>query len=275
MMENELSGELSTWDDDFTDPWARSDGAVLQHGFCRNGNLWRPWVPYLGRTCRVLRPDLPGSGRSRDAGPDVVHTTERFVAQTLALLDQRDIERVHYVGEGIGGAIGAAFAGEHPDRVASLTLISEPVTVDPNIQRNHAVGFPTWQEAIATLGTRAWWLKARASANDLTGDAAVDGYIADEVGRTPPHVAVAISRWATTWDLAELLPKVQVPVLFIWAEGAHFVDQAGRDEITALPADGRQRIIPGVASQILTYTHPDAIAPVVADFIRDAAGAAG
>jgi 3-oxoadipate enol-lactonase len=50
--------------DDFTDPWKEAPYIVLQHGFGRSSRFWYPWIPYLTRYYKMLRPDLRGLGRS-------------------------------------------------------------------------------------------------------------------------------------------------------------------------------------------------------------------
>lgn len=258
---------LHVRDDDFTWPEAAGAPALLQHGCARNGDMWRGWVPHLGRSRRVLRPDLPGCGASPDPGRDYAFTQERLVPRYVELLDSLSIERVHWIGEGLGAVLGAMLAGDHPDRLASLTLITMPLRVDEDIQRSHALGYPTWIDAIEALGTRRWWNGARAAANDLTGDPAIDDHIAEEVSRTPTHVTAALSRWATSWTFTDLLPRVTARTLLIWAEGSTFVDQAQRDEITALAPDGRQHVVRGIDTQMFPFTRPELVAPTVADFV--------
>ena len=43
-----LSGDLQMYydDDDFTDPWAKAETVILQHGNAKNGRLW-----YAGSPC--------------------------------------------------------------------------------------------------------------------------------------------------------------------------------------------------------------------------------
>jgi pimeloyl-ACP methyl ester carboxylesterase len=265
---NAAVDELATWDDCFTDPWVQSEVVLLQHGNLRNGRLWRGWVPYFGRRYRVLRPDFPGHGRSPDPGPDAVFSVERFVAAAVALLDRLEIERVHWVGESLGGVVGAALAGAHPDRVSTLTAISVPLRMDER-RKSHAVGYASWEEAVTALGTRRWWLEAQGTAGNLVGDDAVDGYIADEVGRTPPHVAVANARMVASWNVAELIPTVQAPALFIYPERLSTIDRRPDDDIAALAPNGRLHTVPGVETGLFTYTEPDSVAPVVAEFIAE------
>jgi pimeloyl-ACP methyl ester carboxylesterase len=39
--------------------------AVLIHGNAESSIVWYAWMPRMGQEFRVLRPDLPGFGRSR------------------------------------------------------------------------------------------------------------------------------------------------------------------------------------------------------------------
>ena len=50
--------------DDFLWPWDRAVPVVMLHGFARNADFWRRWVPYAAESHRVYRPDLRGFGRS-------------------------------------------------------------------------------------------------------------------------------------------------------------------------------------------------------------------
>lgn len=255
--------------DDFCDPWSSADAVVLQHGFCRTGRLWRGWIPYLARRHRVVRPDLVGCGRADKPPEGYEYSQELIVEQVLQLIDELGIERFHWVGEGAGAVVGAMVAIERPEALLSFTGLSVPGTLAPEIQANHRAGHDSMDSAVAELGIRGWWLAARSSGGDLTGDPSVDGYIADEVALTPPHLALALSRWTLTWSFEALLPQLDVPVFLAWAEQGLFVDADERDRLTGLARDGRQHVVAGVANQLFPYTHVDEIAPVVARFVDD------
>jgi pimeloyl-ACP methyl ester carboxylesterase len=254
-------GEFAAWDDDFTDPWVDSGCVLMQHGFGRNARLWAPWVPYFGRRWRCIRPDLPGCGRTAPPPDGMEYTTEFFVDATCNLLDRLGVGRVHYVADGSSVGIGASLAASKPERVASLTLISAPVAVDSGIRVHHSVGFGSWEEALVELGTREWWVRARSSGSELVGGP-VDTYLADEAGKLEPFAAIALARWASTWDLRDLLPRVKAPTLFVWAEGRV---SAAQEKLAALAPNGHLRKVPGVTSQLMIYTNPDVVAPIVSD----------
>jgi pimeloyl-ACP methyl ester carboxylesterase/SAM-dependent methyltransferase len=73
----------------------------------------------------VIRFDNRDTGRSTSYPPGAPpYTVADLAADAVGLLDSLAVDRAHIVGISMGGAIGQRLAVEHPDRVASLTLIS-------------------------------------------------------------------------------------------------------------------------------------------------------
>lgn len=73
----------------------------------------------------VLRYDNRDTGRSTSypAGSPTYSGLD-LAADALALLDAHDLVNAHIVGISMGGGIAQRLAVEHPDRVATLTLVS-------------------------------------------------------------------------------------------------------------------------------------------------------
>jgi pimeloyl-ACP methyl ester carboxylesterase len=57
--------ELFYRDDWFGAPWRKPEAAVLIHGNDESSIVWFGWVPRMGQEFRLIRPDLPGFGRSK------------------------------------------------------------------------------------------------------------------------------------------------------------------------------------------------------------------
>ena len=73
----------------------------------------------------VLRYDSRDAGRSVTSSPGAPrYTTRDLVDDAVGLLDAFDLVRAHLVGVSSGGAVAQLAALDHPDRVASLTLIA-------------------------------------------------------------------------------------------------------------------------------------------------------
>jgi len=99
---------------------------VLVHGFSVPYYIWDSTAAALSSAgYRVLRYDEYGRGLSDR--PSVDYTTDLYDRQLLQLLDSLHInERIDLAGVSMGGLVTGNFAGRHPDRVRSLTLV-DPV----------------------------------------------------------------------------------------------------------------------------------------------------
>ena len=81
----------------------------------------------------VLRYDHRDTGRSGGYEPGAAPYSLRDLAgDAVGLLDAMGLESAHLVGMSMGGWIGQLVALDHPDRVASLTLISTSPTAGPS-----------------------------------------------------------------------------------------------------------------------------------------------
>lgn len=99
---------------------------LFVHGLGGTSNTWQPQHRALAPRYRLIRPDLPGSGRS----PLVGEPSLRELAAGLArLLDALGVERVALVGHSMGTVVCqylAAAMGARVSRLALLGPIREP-----------------------------------------------------------------------------------------------------------------------------------------------------
>lgn len=94
---------------------------LFLHGYGGDLGNWLFNLDAIAEAAPVIALDLPGHGESTPKLPGTsLASLAGFVA---ALLDRLDVGRVHVVGHSMGGAIGAQLALDHPQRVASLTLV--------------------------------------------------------------------------------------------------------------------------------------------------------
>jgi 4,5:9,10-diseco-3-hydroxy-5,9,17-trioxoandrosta-1(10),2-diene-4-oate hydrolase len=98
---------------------------VLLHGGGPGAAAWSNFgsnLRVLSQTFRTLAVDQPGFGLSDK--PEVEGNYFRFSADALAaLLDTLDIEKVHLVGNSLGGGTAVRFALSYPERVGRLALM--------------------------------------------------------------------------------------------------------------------------------------------------------
>jgi len=105
----------------------RGDAAtvVLLHGGGPGASSWSNFgrnLPVFAKRFRALMMDLPGYGRTA-ARPATGHFFT-IAADTLArLLDSLAIEKVHLIGNSLGGGASLRFALNYPDRAGRLVLM--------------------------------------------------------------------------------------------------------------------------------------------------------
>ena len=98
---------------------------VLLHGGGPGASAWSNFgrnLPVFAGRFRTLMVDQPGFGRSDK--PPVTGNYFTFAAGALAgLLDELGIERVHLVGNSLGGGTAVRFALRYPERAGRLVLM--------------------------------------------------------------------------------------------------------------------------------------------------------
>jgi pimeloyl-ACP methyl ester carboxylesterase/SAM-dependent methyltransferase len=100
---------------------------VLLSGSTSSKDFWRPeFCRRLAEaTGFVIRYDMRDTGQSTSYPPgEPGYTLLDLAADPVALLDHFGIDRAHFVGISMGGAVAQVIGLHHADRVASLTLIA-------------------------------------------------------------------------------------------------------------------------------------------------------
>src|SRR5882672_2738793 len=131
---NEPKEELFYREDWFGEPWRKPEPAMLIHGNDESSVVWYGWIPRMAQEFRLLRPDLPGFGRSKV--PARFEWSLKSLATFVAhVLDKAGVESAHIIGAKTGGAIAMQFAADYPKRTRTLVVASGPFTpVDPKTE---------------------------------------------------------------------------------------------------------------------------------------------
>ncbi|MFE7173902.1 alpha/beta fold hydrolase [Streptomyces sp. NPDC057616] len=177
--------------------------------------VWESHVAALTEEFRVLSFDLPGHGGSPSGVLPTVApgrtTVDDLARLVLDLIDHHRVDRFHYAGISLGGAIGAHLAVHHPHRVDSLALVCSSAhfgTAGPWLQRAALVR----QEGTAALLTAMpdrWFADPRAAAGPLGTALLKDLAAADSSGYAACCDALA------TYDLRSALRRITVPTLVV------------------------------------------------------------
>ena len=175
----------------------------------------------------VIRYDHRDTGRSTSYPPgEPGYTGDDLVADAAALIAALGVDRAHVVGQSAGGALAQVLALEHPERVASLTLVAtSPSGSDPDLPSMSdeasaalaAIAEPDWCDdaAVAEYLTEQW--RATASPSRPFDEKGTRALSARVVARTTNmqsstknfYVAEASARWR------ERLGRLDVPALVV------------------------------------------------------------
>src|SRR5258705_3861329 len=86
--------------------------------------MWEPQMQALTQLFRVVRYDRRGHGKS--GLPPGPYSMERFGRDVLAILDDLNIEKVHWCGLSMGGMVGQWLGANAPERPGQLPLSNTP-----------------------------------------------------------------------------------------------------------------------------------------------------
>ncbi|HSV20907.1 MAG TPA: alpha/beta hydrolase [Casimicrobiaceae bacterium] len=94
---------------------------ILLHGYAQNSHMWRPLMRELGKTHRVIAPDLRGFGDTAKAASGY---DKKTMAQDVhALVHKLGVSRAGVVGHDIGLMVAYAYAAQYPAEVDRIALL--------------------------------------------------------------------------------------------------------------------------------------------------------
>src|SRR5258706_1403349 len=115
-------------EDYFGEPWRKPETAVLIHGNDESSIVWYGWLPRMGQEFRLIRPDLPGFGRSK-VPPRFEWSLKSLATFVAQVMDKAGVPSAHIIGAKTGGAIAMQFAADYPARTRTLSVASGPASV--------------------------------------------------------------------------------------------------------------------------------------------------
>jgi pimeloyl-ACP methyl ester carboxylesterase len=97
--------------------------ALALHGLGGTKGSFLPTVAALAGRFRVIAVDLPGFGDS-DKPIGAAYDPRFFAGAAVDLLDALALDRVHLIGNSLGGRVALEIALRHPSRVRRLALLA-------------------------------------------------------------------------------------------------------------------------------------------------------
>lgn len=207
---------------------------LLVHGFAEDGTIWEVVAARLRSGCRLLIPDLPGSGQS--SLPEEGLSMESLAETLKELLDREGIDRCVLIGHSMGGYITLAFTEQYPERVLAFGFFHSTAYADTEEKKANR------QKSMAFIREHGSALYIRQSIPNLFAPETKErhpGIIEDMIRRysgfQPESLIAYLEAMMRRPDRTSVLEQFPGPTLFIIGE---------KDPVVPLEQSLRQAAIP-------------------------------
>ncbi|HEX4813398.1 MAG TPA: alpha/beta hydrolase [Nonomuraea sp.] len=224
----------------------------------------------------VVRYDLRDTGGSTFTDPDApAYDLRDLVTDAAELMTALDLGATHVAGLGVGGFVAQLLALDHPDRVASLTLISTrpvaPGPVDPDLP-DHAPELmkallgspqPDWTDRDSVIAYMAATVRLMSGSRgfDEADARANAGRIFDRAGRTAK--AQRASQLGTMFAAIDCRPRwrerlgeIAAPTLVVHGDEDPFFPYGNGVALAAEIPGATLLTLPGIGQGVPRTTWP-------------------
>ena len=245
--------------DILTDGPADAPLVLLLHGFAESFHTWREHIEALAAAgYRAVAPSQRGycAGARPDPRDPSNYEFDKLAGDAMDIAARCGAagNRFHLVGHDWGGSIAWGIADKHPERLASLTILSRPHPV----AFNKALMAPDGEQARRSSHHR-WFLEADAVPRLLADDSrwlrerlAANKVPPDAIARHVAHLGnAATMEAALAWYRARgairgPLGTIRVPTLYIWGDADDTVGRAAAEgTVDHVAAPYRFEVLPG------------------------------
>lgn len=252
--------------------------ALLLHGWPEFADCWTEELLALGEAgyhavAVNQRGYAPGA---RPVGVEN-YTIEALVADVVAFADSQGYGRFHLVSHDWGGMVAWAFAGAHPDRLKSLTVLATP---HPSALQAAAKADPDQSQRLDYV--RFFRQPGGAAEASMLADGAARLHAAYG-GRIPEHMVEANVRrltepgaltatlnWyrgATDDEFTIPAGRIAVPTLYLWGSDDEKLRRLAAETTgDYVDADYRLEILEGV-SHWVPEEAPDKVIPLLLEHL--------
>ena len=186
---------------------------VLVHGFLGSSEMWEPQINFFKNYFRVIVPDLPGFGKSKEVKS---HNSIQSIANLLLkCLEEKKIDKFYLLGHSMGGMVVQEMAKKSGNKISKLICYSTGPrgempgrfeTVDQsrdNLKKNGL-------EIMARNIAKTWFVKGEnAKYFDICIDAGKQASI-----ETVDNSLIAFKNW----NGVDTLKNIKNKTLIVWGD---------------------------------------------------------
>jgi|TARA_B100001079_G_scaffold100634_1_gene86512 pimeloyl-ACP methyl ester carboxylesterase len=186
---------------------------VLVHGFLGSSEMWEPQINYLSKYYRVITPNLPGFGKSKNVKS--LDSINLMAKSIIDWLNKKKIEKFYLLGHSMGGMIAQEITTQLGSRITKLICYGTgPIgdipgrfeTMDESREKLKKNGLEVTAYRIA----KTWFVEE---------DKSKYFYLCDNAGKATSAEAVDNALIAMkNWNGIENLKKIKNKTLIIWGD---------------------------------------------------------
>ncbi len=195
--------------------YGEGENVVLLHGFAEDSSIWSRQINSLKPFCRLIIPDLPGSGKST-----MLHTPtismEDYARSIQVILSHENIAQCIMLGHSMGGYVTLAFAALFPGHLRGFGLVHSTAFADDATKKeNRKKGI----ELMRQYGTYAFLKNTTPNLFSARfkkyHEDEISGLIEQGKNFTTEVLVQYYTAMLSRVDRTSLLTNSHVPVLFI------------------------------------------------------------
>jgi magnesium chelatase accessory protein len=252
---------------------------ALLHSGLLSHKEWEPAVEQLADRFRVVLPDLPLHGDS-EQGPQYPYTLDWFAEVLGGFAAEVLGARPQLAGHAAGAEILLHAVSKGELRPARIVLMSNRLHA-PAAYPGRRLAFRTVVRTAALPGVarlvshaaRFVFTPSRGRRLSARGDPAASDLVRHAFADTPGNAALARSwakcvrvwRWGPHSELLDLYPRLQMPVLLLWADRDPMHPLGPAEEALRLLPRGQLRVLPSTGF-LMAYDDPVGLARELAAF---------
>jgi len=223
---------------------------LFVHGLAGQWQNWLENIPRVAQERRVLALDLPGHGQSEMPREKI--SIQGYGRAVDAFLEALGVDKVHVVGNSMGGFVASELAIQFPARVDRLVLVSAAGISNANLYMAPAL---TVGRIAQTLTTATAARHRSMAKRRLTRHVAIALVARHPSLLKPDLVWEGLMKGAgkasfpdafranLDYDFRDRLPDIEAPTLVVWGEKDSVLSVRDTDEFERMIDDARKVVM--------------------------------
>jgi len=186
---------------------------VLLHGFLEDLTMWDEFVGKLSSNYKVISIDLPGFGESGMISNN--HGMNTMADVVAAVIENEGESKCTIVGHSMGGYVALAFANKYENKLVGLVLFHSQAAADDEktkvnrnrtieiVENNHAKFISSFIPSLFS------------DENAIKLSSKIKHIVDKSLLTTNEGIIAALAGMRDRGDYLKMLPKLDIPVLFI------------------------------------------------------------